>query len=156
EFAFEGRGTVRLKGFSRPIRLNAVVPVADGDGEVRVAGAPGDVEFRVLGPLEVLVDGRPAPLGGPRQRLVLAHLVLDSNRVVSVDQLIDRVWGEAPPRSARNTVQAYVSHLRDAVGAERIEGKAPGYVLRAEPDEVDILRFERLLRRARRSLATDL
>ena len=111
--------------------------------------------FRILGPLEVTDGGRPVTLGGPRQRLVLAHLLLAANRVVTMDELIERVWDEEPPRAARNTIQSYVSHLRAALGPDRIEGRSPGYVIHAEPDELDVLRFEQFLRRARRLLPTD-
>jgi DNA-binding SARP family transcriptional activator len=72
-----------------------------------------------------------------------------------MEELIDRVWdGESPP-AARNTIQGYVSHLRRALGADRIEGRTPGYVLRAEPEELDVLRFEQLLRQARRQLPVE-
>ncbi len=152
---FEDRGPVRLKGLSRSIRLHAVVAY-DGkrSSDMREA-RHGAIGFRVLGPLEVLEEGRPIPLGGPKQRLVLAHLILNADRVVPIEQLIDDLWDDDPPESARNSIQSYISHLRAALGAERIEGKAPGYVLRAEPDEVDSLRFERLLRRARRHVGID-
>ncbi|HEX5936411.1 MAG TPA: BTAD domain-containing putative transcriptional regulator [Actinomycetota bacterium] len=115
----------------------------------------GHLAFRLLGPLEVTDGGRLVPLAGPRQRLVLAHLLLAANRVVTMDELIDRVWDEDPPRAARNTIQSYVSHLRTALGPDRVEGRSPGYLIHAEPDELDVLRFEQLLRRARRLLPTD-
>jgi WD40 repeat protein/serine/threonine protein kinase len=81
--------------------------------------------------------------------MVLAHLVLGANRVVPADRLIDALWGEEPPEAARGTLQAYVSRLRSALGSDAIEGRAPGYLLRADPEEVDALRFEGLLRKAR-------
>ncbi len=107
------------------------------------------VRFGVLGPLEVSGEDGPLPLGGPKQRMVLAHLVLGANRVVPADRLIDALWGEEPPEAARGTLQAYVSRLRSALGSDAIEGRAPGYLLRADPEEVDALRFEGLLRKAR-------
>jgi basic membrane lipoprotein Med (substrate-binding protein (PBP1-ABC) superfamily)/DNA-binding SARP family transcriptional activator len=113
------------------------------------------MEFRLLGPLEVTLDGRPVPLGGPKQRAVLAHLLLQANHVVSAEALIDALWAEEPPESARSTLQGYVSHLRKALGVGRIEGRSPGYVLHAEAEEVDALRFEALVRRAREALAND-
>jgi len=151
---FEDSGPVRLKGLTRPVHLLQVVSSA-GRPDLGISPAAGPLEFRALGPLEVSDGGRAIALGGPKQRLVLAHLLLAAGRVVSMDQLIDRLWDTEPPKAARNTVQGYVSHLRSALGSERIEGRAPGYVLHAEPDEVDVLRFERLLRRARRQVSVD-
>ncbi|HEY7659712.1 MAG TPA: BTAD domain-containing putative transcriptional regulator, partial [Actinomycetota bacterium] len=107
------------------------------------------MRFGVLGPLEVSNGDGPLPLGGPKQRIVLAHLVLGANHVVAAEHLIDAVWGQAPPEAAKGTLQAYISRLRSAVGPTAIEGRPPGYVLRAEPDEVDVLRFEAMLREAR-------
>ena len=107
------------------------------------------MRFRVLGPLEVTGEDGPITLGGPRQRAVLAHLLVRANQVVPADALIDQVWGEEPPNTARGTLQAYVSNLRKALGPDRIEGRSPGYLLRAEPDEVDATRFELLLREGR-------
>ena len=103
------------------------------------------MEFRILGSLSVLRSEKPVPLGGPKQRLVLALLVLEANRVISADRLIDRVWGDNPPEAARGTLQAYVSRLRKLLGPDRIEARAPGYVVRTERDEVDSVRFERLV-----------
>lgn len=74
------------------------------------------MEFRILGPLEVAKDGRPLELGGPKQRAVLAHLILRANTAVPADLLIDGVWGEEPPESARNTLQTYVYRLRKLLG----------------------------------------
>jgi DNA-binding SARP family transcriptional activator len=106
-----------------------------------------DVEFRVLGPLEVLSDGRPIPLGGPRQRALLAILLSRANEVVSIDALIDDLWGALPPPTAANTVQFYVSRLRKLLGAERILTQPPGYLICVEPDALDLDSFERLLAR---------
>ena len=112
---------------------------------------PRPARYRVLGPLEVSGEGGALPLGGPKQRTALAHLILNANQVVAAERLIDALWGEEPPDAARGTLQAYISRLRSMLGSTAIEGRAPGYLLRAEPDEVDALRFERLLRDARRS-----
>ena len=104
------------------------------------------MEFRALGPLEVLGDdGVPVPLGGPRPRALLAQLLLESNTPVSTDRLIDGIWGEAPPASAANALQVHVHALRAALGADRIVTRPPGYLLRVEPDELDAERFERLV-----------
>jgi DNA-binding SARP family transcriptional activator/Fe2+ transport system protein FeoA len=99
------------------------------------------VEFRILGPLEVIADGEPLDLGGRKQRAVLAMLLIEANRVVSTDRLIEALWDEAPPETAPKAVQVYVSQLRKVVGKERLETKAPGYRLRVEPDELDLGRF---------------
>jgi WD40 repeat protein/serine/threonine protein kinase len=115
----------------------------------RMYGRP--VRFRVLGPLEVFGGNGPLPLGGPKQRTLLAHLVLNANQVVPADRLVDAVWGEDLPEDPRATLQVYVSRLRSALGPEAIEGRAPGYVLRAEPDEVDALRFEAMVAEVRRA-----
>jgi ABC-type branched-subunit amino acid transport system substrate-binding protein/DNA-binding SARP family transcriptional activator len=108
------------------------------------------VEFRVLGPLEVIDGGVPLALGGPRQRLVLASLILDANRVVPTDRLIDRIWGDEPPDAVRATLFAYISRLRKLFGAGRIQARPPGYILVAERDEIDLFRFTDLVDAARR------
>jgi len=99
------------------------------------------VEFRLLGPIEVRDGDEVLGLGGPRQRLVLAHLVLHANHVVSTDRLIRLTWGDDPPEAARQALFAYVSRLRKLLGADRIVARPPGYVLVAEPDEIDVRRF---------------
>ncbi|NBH03400.1 BTAD domain-containing putative transcriptional regulator, partial [Amycolatopsis sp. SID8362] len=110
------------------------------------------VELRVLGTVEVVAGGARLDVGPARQRDVLAALLLDAGRAVPVDRLIDRVWGDRPPRQPRNALYAYVSRLRgllapvDGVAIERERG---GYVLVADPLAVDVHRFEDLLRRAR-------
>jgi DNA-binding SARP family transcriptional activator len=112
------------------------------------------MEFRILGPIEVSTTDGPLKLGGRKQRLVLAHLIVRANAVVTTDALIDAVWGDEPPDSVRSTLQGYVSHLRRAVG-DRLEGRTPGYVLRVEGGELDAEAFERRVREARRSQASD-
>jgi predicted ATPase/class 3 adenylate cyclase/DNA-binding SARP family transcriptional activator len=101
----------------------------------------------MFGPLEVMVDGAAlGKLGGPQQRRVLAVLVVDANRVVSSDRLIEVLWGERPPASASHTLHTLVSRLRSGLGGDRVETVAPGYRLRVEAGEVDGLRFEELVR----------
>jgi WD40 repeat protein/serine/threonine protein kinase len=107
------------------------------------------MRFRVLGPLEVTTDDGPVSLGGPKQRVVLAHLIVRANQMVPANALIDQVWGEEPPDSARSVLQTYVSRLRKILGPERIEGREPGYVLHLQPFELDTAQFESLLDEAR-------
>src|SRR5262245_1251880 len=87
----------------------------------------------------------PVALGGPRPRALLAQLLLQPNQPVSTDRLIDGIWGEAPPASAQNALQVHVHTLRHALGADRIVTRPPGYLVRVEPDELDVERFERLV-----------
>lgn len=103
----------------------------------------------MLGPLEVTDGGRPLALGGPRQRLVLASLILEANHVVPTDRLIDRIWGDEPPDAARSALFSYISRLRKLLGAGRIQARPPGYILLAERSEVDALRFADLVNEAR-------
>ncbi len=91
------------------------------------------MEFRILGPLEVVDADRPLPLGGERQRALLALLLTRANEVVSTDRLIDELWGMRPPKQALNTIQYYISQLRKTLGADRIVTRAPGYMIRVEP-----------------------
>ena len=107
------------------------------------------MRFRVLGPVEVTADDGPLPLEGPKQRAVLAHLIVRANQVVPADALIDQIWGDDPPQAARNSLQSYVSHLRKALGGDRLEGRAPGYVLHLTAAELDASVFETLVREAR-------
>lgn len=113
------------------------------------------MEFRLLGPFEVSDGNGPIPLGGPKQRTVLVHLLNRPNRLVPADRLIDEVWGDDPPEAARNSLQSYVSHLRRALGPERLEGRSRGYVLHVDPSEVDAVRFEAIVGKARTLAATD-
>jgi DNA-binding SARP family transcriptional activator len=103
----------------------------------------------VLGPLEVLEDGSPLPLGGPRQRALLALLLLRANRVVSSDTLLEELWAEEQPLAGRAALRVRVSQLRKALGAEIVLTRAPGYVLVAEREQVDLHRFERLVAESR-------
>jgi DNA-binding winged helix-turn-helix (wHTH) protein len=126
------------------------IPISTGGGYRR------HMELRVLGSIEVFEEGNGSiALGGPKQRAVLAHLLLRANHLVPTEVLIDEVWGEEPPETVRNALQSYTSHLRKALGPERLEGSRAGYRLIAEPSELDAHRFQSLLRDARRLLPID-
>jgi len=125
----------------------------------REGQSPGGADFRLLGPVEVVVDGRAIELGGVKQRALLALLALHANEVVSRDFLIDELWGERPPASAEHSIVVYVSRLRkalQALGADKVPlpGTEPGgYVLRVDPAQIDVKRFERALEQGGRALA---
>jgi WD40 repeat protein/DNA-binding SARP family transcriptional activator/class 3 adenylate cyclase len=158
------RGELHLKGLADTVHVLAIAPewadvparmreLAPRQPRPRPFGAR--MQFRILGSLEVDSGGEPIPLGGPKQRAVLAHLIMRANELVPAETLIDELWGDEPPENARNTVQAYVSHLRRAIGRERIEWRAPGYVLRVDASEVDAARFDGLLREAKKGLPVE-
>lgn len=107
----------------------------------------------MLGPVHASDDGREVRLGGPKQRALLAILLLRANQVVSRDRLIDGLWGERPPPSAGHTLDDHISRLRKALGDGRVTRRSPGYVLTINRDELDLERFERLLRDGREALA---
>jgi DNA-binding SARP family transcriptional activator len=107
------------------------------------------VEFSILGPLKVLDGGRDLTPGRAKQRALLSTLLLHRNQVVSGDQLVEALWGEAPPASAPTALHGHVSALRKLLGAERIRTQAPGYRLRVDPGELDLARFESLVAAAR-------
>src|SRR5205823_14477910 len=92
-------------------------------------------------PLEARADGRALPLGGPKQRALLAMLLLHANEPVSRDRLTDGLWGEHPPATAAHTLDGYVSRLRKLLGGDRLTRQAPGYRLRVEPGELDLELF---------------
>jgi peptide/nickel transport system substrate-binding protein len=111
------------------------------------------VEFLLLGSVGLWIDGREVVLGGPKQRAVLALLLLNAGRVVSRDRLIDGLWGEQPPESAAHTLDGYISRLRKLVGTERLLRERHGYRLVVEPGELDLERFERDVQGGRAALA---
>ena len=123
------------------------------------AGA-GLLEFHILGPIEVLRGGQPVPLGGTRQRAVLALLLLNANRTVSSDRIIEEVWDSPPPETALNSLHVQISHLRSALEPERalsapsrvILRRDPGYAIQVADSQFDLFRFESLWGDARRSL----
>src|SRR5438132_9864610 len=114
------------------------------------ASETGAAEFGILGPLEVSRSGCAVPLGGPRQRAVLALLLLEANRVVSMDRLAEDVWGGHPPEGWATTLQTYVFHLRHALEPDRARGGDPavlvtrdrGYLLHVDRAYMDSALFE--------------
>ena len=111
------------------------------------------MEIRVLGRVDAIVDGQALPLGGSKQRAVLAMLALSANRTVSADELIDGLWGDRLPASAAKNLQLYISRLRKALDANgsgaAIVTRGRGYELQVPADAVDATRFEALVERAR-------
>jgi DNA-binding SARP family transcriptional activator len=110
------------------------------------------VEFRILGPLEAHHRGRTLRLGGLKQRALLAMLLLRRNEAVSTDRLIDALWDTSPPPTARQALQNHVAALRRALGPGVLVTRHPGYLLRVEPEQLDLDRFRRLLAEARAAL----
>src|SRR5437870_3195055 len=111
------------------------------------------VQFRILGRLELEVDGAPVELTGQRQRALLIALLLHANEVVPTERLVDELWGESAPKTATTSLHNGLSQLRKIVG-DALVTRAPGYVLRVEHADVDALRFEDLLVAARQSEPT--
>jgi DNA-binding SARP family transcriptional activator len=111
------------------------------------------VSVRLLGPLEVERAGRPVALGGRAQRALLARLLLDANRTVAVDRLVEDLWGEAAPATSSKMVQIYVSKLRKELPGDMLVTRAPGYALEIHAEALDLVRFERLRDAGRAALA---
>ena len=116
----------------------------------------GTMDFRVLGPLEVHDEGEPLRLGSPKQRSLLAVLLLRANAVVSRDAAIDAVWDDDPPERAPEALQVYIHGLRKVLGHERIELRGTGYLLHVASGELDLDRFERLVAQGRYAEALEL
>src|SRR6266511_2773991 len=125
-------------------------------------GSAVALEFRLLGPLEVRREGRPLRLGGERQRALLALLLLHANEVVPSERLIEELLGDDASESAANALQVGISRLRRVLGngySSDGEGgvvltRPRGYLLRTDPEQLDVALFERLLAEGRRELAT--
>ncbi len=111
-------------------------------------------QYALLGPVEATVGGRLIPIPRPRQRAVLSYLLLRANKVVSVDQLGEALWGGAAPSTARTQIQGDISALRRAHRAVRVESpvhtRGPGYLIQVEPDQLDIELFRRHIAEARK------
>src|SRR5215467_3569854 len=110
------------------------------------------MRVRLLGPVDVMVDGEGRPVHGLRRKATLATLALHAGQVVSTDRLVDAVWGETAPRTALNTLQSHVSHLRGLLGSKvAILARSPGYLLDLRGDASDVRLAERLLRQGTQS-----
>jgi DNA-binding SARP family transcriptional activator len=107
------------------------------------------MEFRILGPIEVVDRGRTVAIRRGKEQALLAYLLLHPNEVVASDRLVDELWGERPPSTANKILQNTVSQLRKALGDDRLITRPPGYVFRVDPGELDLERFESLVERAR-------
>ncbi len=116
------------------------------------AGNSRVIEFRVLGSLEAVEQDRPLALGSPQQRALLAVLLVHRGEPVSSDRLVDALWGEQAPASAVKIVQGYVSNLRRVLGDGLLVTHGRGYLLQAEPGQLDLGRFESLVAEGRRAL----
>ena len=113
------------------------------------------MEFRILGRLEVVDNGQPVSLGAAKQRALLAILLLSRRTTVSIDRLVELLWGDDPPPTATKTIQVYVSRLRKALGDGILETRTPGYVLKIDPAAVDLDRFQMLAEDGRAALRSD-
>jgi predicted ATPase/DNA-binding SARP family transcriptional activator len=109
------------------------------------------MEFRILGPLEARADDLTLELGGARQRALLALLLLRANQVVSSERLIEGLWGEEPPETARSALRVHVAQLRKSLSHEVLLTRAPGYLLRVDPGKLDLERFRELVELAGRA-----
>ncbi|SDI14923.1 AfsR/SARP family transcriptional regulator [Nonomuraea jiangxiensis] len=119
------------------------------------AAGESRAEFGLLGPLTTRVNGRPVRFPSPKHRIVLAALLLNAGRAVPVEDLVNAVWGDTPPRNPRRAVQLYVTRIRASLAEEKpgqvIVTHANGYAVEAEPDRVDLGRFEFWRDRARQA-----
>src|SRR5215218_9144188 len=111
------------------------------------------MDFRLLGPLEAFDGPVPLQIVAGKQRALLAILLLNANRTVAREQIVDALWGEDVPDSAQKMVQILVSQLRKALPESRLQTRRPGYVLEVGDNELDLMRFERLLAEGRQALS---
>jgi DNA-binding SARP family transcriptional activator len=118
-----------------------------------VAAGPDGLRFHLLGRLEAYRNGVELDLGPRKQRAVLTLLLLNANRVVSTERLIDDLWGDSPPSTARSALQVYIAGLRKALANDgaTLRTQTPGYILELEPGALDIDRFQQLRTEARAS-----
>ena len=103
------------------------------------------MDFLILGPLAVYDHGSEVPINGHKERSLLAMLLLEDGRLVSADRLVDELWGDQPPPTARSSLQVRIAGLRRALGKQRIISEGRGYRIHLERGELDVERFQRLL-----------
>ena len=120
-----------------------------------IASARREMDFRLLGPLEVSAGPVQLRVPAGKQRALLAILLLNANRTVVREQIVDALWGESPPETAAKMIQIHVSQLRKQLPEPRLRTRGAGYLLEVADDELDLIRFERLVADARRALAQD-
>ncbi len=113
------------------------------------------MDYRLLGPLEFMDGPEPVTIGGAKSRVLLTRLLIDAGRVVSADSLVEAMWGESPPEKPTGALQVHVSRLRSVVGEGVIVTRPPGYLIRIDPDELDLEVCERLIEEGRRALRED-
>lgn len=139
-------------------RVATISTSRDGTGVAGPTTSDSEPAVRLLGPVQVTVDGVPVSLSSPKLRRLFSVLALSQNRVVSSDRLIDQLWGVNPPDSANATLHVYISRLRRVLNpssALQIGRRAPGYVLSVPEEAVDVCRFTRLVDAARQQVAGD-
>ncbi|MEW9529353.1 BTAD domain-containing putative transcriptional regulator [Microbispora sp. NPDC049125] len=133
------------------------MPITRLEATKSPAGPPDDgleLRFSLLGPLQVTRNGSLVPLGSPKQRALLTALLLEPNRVVSLDRLVTTMWDEEPPRSAVANVRTYVNRLRGKIGPhDRLTARPPGYLLAVRAGELDVTEFADAVREGRRALS---
>jgi flavin reductase (DIM6/NTAB) family NADH-FMN oxidoreductase RutF/DNA-binding SARP family transcriptional activator len=155
EAEYPGGDHTIVVGRVRDVRVRHGEPLvyfAGGFGAFEAAGAE-PMEYRLLGPLEARDEGRHVHLGGAKPRALLALLLLDAGRTVSSTRLVDELWGEDAPASARKMVQINVSHLRKVLPPGVLRTDAAGYRVQIDPETLDLGRFERLAGEGRAALA---
>jgi DNA-binding SARP family transcriptional activator len=113
------------------------------------------ISVRILGPLEVVIDGRPVDVPGTRTRAILTRLALDAGKAVSVDLLLEDVWGAAMPANALNALQVRISQLRHCIGRDTVRATRPGYVLAIDPAGIDAFAVETAIAKARDVIETN-
>src|SRR5215208_6647743 len=147
----------REKAFKRHANVDETLAFARGRAYDRQTSVHSPLDFRILGPLEVMREARALPLGTPKQRALLGFLLLHANESVSRDRLVDELWGEAAPPTVNAALSGYLTKLRRALANGDDEAvlatRPPGYVLRVEPESLDAVVFERLVEEGRAALA---
>jgi DNA-binding SARP family transcriptional activator len=113
------------------------------------------MEFRILGPLEVRDGDREVRLRGGKERALLALLLINANRTLAMDRIVDALWGDGVPETAHKMVQIYVSHLRKVLPQDTLRTRPPGYALAVEQGKLDLDRFETAVSDARAALEAD-